>query len=223
MHNYVVEALKKPTARDKQKTIGPSTYASPCTRCVANALAEVREQRNDYWLGAVIGTAIHELVERRAPEGVATEQRVELGYLTDYGLVDGSADVVFEEGVVGDIKTTDRAKLKGIKEAFNTEPHPLDLTSVQEARFKVQTYIGQLSQYAMGLNNAGHDIHTLAFTFVCRDGKTDSDIWSVDIAYDESYALRVWNRLEKLWDYIRDGGSPQDLESHTLCWPCNYG
>lgn len=230
LRSLALDLLKTPSSRDKQRKIGPSLYASPCTKCVGQYLYEPVNQTSKYWLGARIGTAIHNLLEKYARRkafrkkypGALIEQKVQLGTLEGYGKLAGSADLVLtEQRMVVDYKTTDRDKIKAIKRAYTSEPNEYDLSSVQEARYKLQTYAGQMGQYARGLE-LHHDtpIDKLGIVFINRDGKTDSDVWAMTMDYDRDYAEKVWQRLDSIWKHVQENGV-DDLESHPLCWPCN--
>jgi len=225
-----LDLLKTPSSRDKQRKIGPSLYASPCTKCVGQYLYEPVNQTSKYWLGARIGTAIHNLLEKYARRkafkkkypGALIEQKIQLGTLEGYGKLAGSADLVLtEERMVVDYKTTDRDKVRSIQQAYNKEPSKHDLSSVIEARYKLQTYAGQMGQYARGLElYHGALIDKLGIVFINRDGKTDSDVWAMTMDYDRDYADKVWERLEDIWKHVQENGV-DELESHPLCWPCN--
>lgn len=225
LRNLVLGLLKAPSDRDKQRKIGPSLYASPCTRCVGQYLYDPIKQDSKYWLGAKIGTAIHNLLEDYAGGleiNALIEQKVQLGTLEGYGTLAGSADLVLpDKRMVVDYKTTDRDKLKAIKRAYESEPSEYDLSTVNAARYKLQTYAGQMGQYARGLE-LHHDtpIDKLGIVFINRDGKTDADVWAMTIDYDRDYAQKVWERLESIWKHVQEHGV-DGLDSHPLCWPCN--
>lgn len=224
LRNLVLGLLKAPSDRDKQRKIGPSLYASPCTYCVGSHLAGFETPQGRYWLGAKIGTAVHNLLEQEAEslDDALIEQRVQLGTLENYGKLSGSADLVLpSERMVVDYKTTDRDKVKSIKRAFESEPNEYDTHSVIEARYKLQTYSGQMGQYARGLE-LHHDIpiDKLGIVFINRDGKTDSDVWAMVMDFDRDYAEIVWNRLINIWAHVQEHGV-DGLDSHPLCYPCN--
>lgn len=230
LRNEILRLFKTPSARDKQHKIGPSLYASPCTYCVGSYLHGVRQPESKFWMGARIGTAIHDLLEtyagldgfkQRFPDALV-EHRVQLGTLENYGRLSGSADLVLpSERMVVDYKTTDRVKVKALKRAYESEPNDYDTSAVLEARYKLQTYAGQMSQYARGLGlYHGVEIDTLGIVFINRDGKTDDDMWAMTTDFDASYADHVWYRLQAVWEHVQEYGV-DGLESHPLCWPCN--
>lgn len=224
---YLLRLWKKPTARDKQTKIGASEFGSPCTYCVGEAL--LRETSSNtprpYWLGAAIGTAIHERIEAMAHEdnpNLLLEHRVTIGTLPHYGEITSSLDFYDPDNrIVRDWKTTDREKLKMYKYASAVEPDQTELTRVSDARFTLQKYRGQIMSYALGLENEGLPVEQVSIVFIVRGGKTDDDIWSIDMDYDRDYALRVWDRLARLWDYLREGGDLEALPKHDNCYTCS--
>lgn len=225
----ILDLLKNPSERDKQRKIGPSGIGNPCDYCVGKALAATAESvvfRSRWWMGARIGTAIHETLEKEeekhvekpasyhyeALEGALIEQKVFIGTLGHgYGDIYGSADLVLVKyGILVDHKTTTKDKLKRYK--LDGIPQP---------------YVYQTMLYAMGLNKMGIKIDTITINFVCRDGSTDDDVWTYSIAYDEEKALRAWGRLEMIWDYLNGGDDMQalldELTSADDCFICNTG
>src|SRR5690606_12937236 len=88
-------------------------------------------------------------------------------------------------------------------------------------RFTLEKYVNQGLSYARGLVMAGYEVNRISLGFVCRDGKTDDDIWSLDFDYDPEQAQRVWDRLVALWDYLREGGDPEALNKHPFCKTCS--
>ena len=95
---FALDLLHEKTDRDRQTFVGASQFSSPCTYCVAAALQysyaqmqghpHVQSEPNRYWLGAVIGTAVHGLFEERGALAVPTaviEKKIYLGTLEGYG------------------------------------------------------------------------------------------------------------------------------------------
>lgn len=117
--------------------------------------------------------------------------------------------------------TTSREKMKMYKFAQAVEPDPTEVSKVSEARFVLQKYLGQLMSYGLGLENAGMKVERASIVFIAREGKTDDDIWSIDMDYDRDYALKVWDRLARLWDYLRNGGDLESLPQHIHCYTCS--
>lgn len=221
----ILKLWKKPSARDLQKTIGASSFGSPCTYCVASELARTAPQeRSKFWLPSRIGTAIHldfeHTVKRDLPNAMP-EQRVYLGELEDYGEIWSTCDFYDPDlAWLADFKTTTRTKLSMYRLAVATEPDPLDLSAVTEARFTLDKYKGQILSYGRGIELMGYPVRTVSLAFVCRDGLTDEDVWSLDLEYSREQADRVWDRLVSLWDYVRGGGDVEKLNSKPGCYTC---
>lgn len=240
---WTLDLLKTPSERDKQWKIGPSSIGDPCTYCIAEQLLASRGQvegdehnssPGPYWMGARIGTAIHETLEKAAIaqgfDWIMPERKIVIGDLDGYGTITGSADVTVLEGdsdaeehywtAIGDqvidFKTTTRKKIALIKEAFLTEPEDIETTALTDARQKVHTYRGQIMLYARGIGN----VTTCTFVFINRDGTGDNDIWAIDVPYDQEYADHVWQRLENIWSAVQDGRELSTFKQHAWCYRC---
>lgn len=224
--DFVRDLLKAPTKRDRQVKIGPSNLANGCARCLAEDMLGVPDEGSPYWMGAVVGTAIHAYVERRGlevgPEWLP-ETSVVVGKIPGYGTVKGTSDGYHvPSGTTVDLKTTSREKLVFIKRAILDEPSQYEVTKVAEARFKVANYFRQTQLYGLGVSNAGYNPRACALVFICRDGKLDKDIWPYTIQYDREEALRVLDRGARLWGWLQEEGhTPQDLSSNPYCYRCS--
>jgi hypothetical protein len=219
----VLALLKRPSDRDQQVTVGPSSLGNLCTYCLAHEmLATEASVLGKYWLGARIGTAIHldleQQVKKYRPE-TEPEQRVTIGNVKGYGVIKGTADW-FVEPDVRDFKTTTQDKLRFIKRAIAEPPDQFELSKVTEARFKVEGYWNQAHLYAYGLAQTGRRVETCTLIFICRDGKTDDDIWSHSIPYERERAEKVLDRASRLWEYLSHGGDPEELSSRAGCYTC---
>lgn len=224
--DYILNVLKTPTERDKQKKVGPSNLSNACTYCLAVQMTGGQESTiftGQYWLGAKIGTATHEYVDNHGAQPyVINEQKNVIGEIEGYGTIKGSTDVFFpEEGEVGDLKTTTRDKLKFIKRAITDEPNEYETTKVVEARAKVVAYQKQLFLYGRGWENLGYTVNGCVIWFVCRDGQGDQDIWTWRFPYSRQHADAAFDRAVKLWKYLSEGNDIEQLKSSPTCWTCN--
>ena len=107
--NYILDILNAPTDRDKQTKVGPSNLSNACSYCLAVQMLNGQESKiyeNSYWLGAKIGTCVHEYVDGHSAHPTAIrEQKNAIGEIPGYGTIKGSTDVFFPvDGVVGDLK-----------------------------------------------------------------------------------------------------------------------
>lgn len=220
-----LELLKRPTERDKQVKVGASNFSSLCTKCLAEELLATKDEGESFaWAGAVVGTAIHNLLDSRVQEMHPEwhpEQRLILGDLPGYGTVKSTLDLYIpEDRHLIDYKTTTKAKLPFIQDALKTEGNPYEISSIAEARYKVSGYLNQLMSYGRGLTLAGHVVEYVSLVFICRDAVGDRDVWSHTVPYDPEQAEAVWNRLQALWEWLQGGGNPEELDSHKQCYYC---
>lgn len=218
----VLDLLKIASERDKQTLVGPSSLGNPCTYCLAQEMAHGPRPQSKYWMGARIGTAIHHelegLILKHRPE-TQPETRVVVGEIPGYGVIKGTADW-YAEPDLNDFKTTTRDKAAWLKRAFEEEPHDLEPSKITEARLKLATYWYQTSLYAKGLEDTGKRVERLNLIFINRDGKEDSDVWSLSREYDRALAEKALTRATNLWNYIREGNDIEALPSAKGCWPC---
>lgn len=216
-----LDLLKNPSERDKQRKVGASQIANPCDYCLGRALkqgGESKNQFNRWWMGARIGTAIHNALEAEeekhidrpasyhfdALEGAVIEQRITLGVIDGYGVIGSKPDLVLvKHNQLVDHKTSTRAKIAKYK-----------LDGVPTA------YVYQTQLYAWGLNKQGTPIERISLNFIARDGTTDADVWVTSFDYDESLAVKAWDRLQMIWDYIQNH-DVSTLESHEDCFDCS--
>lgn len=215
----VLDLLKNKSKRDKQTKIGASEIGDPCDYCVANRLLGRKKKDNEYWLGAKLGTSMHNELEREAEKfltgtpdyrfvylkNARLEQTIELGHIEGYGTVKSKPDVVLvEQEHLLDYKSTLKKKVAKYK---------LDGVPMQ--------YVYQQQLYAWGLNKAGIKITRISLVFVNRDGSGDNDVWIYSFDYDESLALKAWDRLQLLWKWLEAGHDVETLQSDPGCYYCN--
>jgi hypothetical protein len=236
VREFALSILKSKSERDLQVSIGASDFSTPCTFCLAHKLKASWQQMRDglpyhgddnkFWLGAVIGTAIHEYLEKRIPDhypAALIEEKIELGELIGYGVVKSKPDVLFTlDNQVNDWKTTSKEKLVFLKRALKTKPDEIEVTALGEARFTAFKYRAQAHSYARGLVAAGYPVEWVSLCFIVRGGLTDADVWAYTEPYDPEFAEHIWNRLERLWLYVREGQDIEKLPRHTSCQSCKW-
>lgn len=220
--DYVRSLLKQQSERDKQVKVGASNMSTLCGNCLAHDLAGIRRNVSSrWWMGARIGTAIHETIEKQALKDpdVLPEQRLVIGTIPGYGEVKSTLDLYrIRQKEVVDFKTTTRDKNLALRRALFEEPDEFDTDAVRAARFKVEAYWNQVHLYAMGLDRP---VETCTIVFINRDGKEDKDIWDASLPYDPSRAEAVWGRAVRIWEWLTEGGDPATVESHPDCWACD--
>ena len=218
---WVREVLREPTDRDKQKLIGPSGLGTLCTRCLADGLVKGQyDTENRYWLGAVVGTAIHELFSSRVQRdpNVLSEHKVLIGEIPGYGIIKGTTDLYLKpQKAIVDLKSTTRKKLALYRRALVDSDVSASLVPV---RHTLNGYLNQTMLYGMGMVNSGFPVKEVSLAFIPRDGTSDNDIWTWTTAYDPEQAQKVWNRALALWKWLQDGGDPDTLPSAEGCYYC---
>ena len=222
---HVLSILRAETERGRQVSIGASNMSNGCTYCLARDMVGNPQPQSIYYLGARIGTAIHEYLEANnpTPDTVLGEQKVIVGEIPGYGTVKSTTDAFFtESGVCADWKTTTREKLKWIKLAVQDEPNEYETTKVVEARAKVSSYQRQVWLYGRGLENAGHKVESCAIVFIGRDGLTDNDVWEFQFPYSRKQADATFDRAVRLWEHLQSGNDVESLKSPPTCWTCSF-
>ena len=219
IQRLVIDLLKNPSERDQQKLIGPSEIGNPCLYCLANRLMQTPKATSRYWLGARIGTAIHEALQEQgekykdgtddyhfaALEDALLEQKFPLGTLDGYGTINLKPDLVLtKHNHLVDYKTSTQKKIPYYK--LNGVPYQ---------------YVIQQQLYAWGLNKNGIKVERISLAFINRDGQGDGDFWVHSFNYDETVAVEAWYRLENVWKWLQQGGNVDDLASDENCFYCN--
>lgn len=224
-----VGLLKQQTERDKQRKIGASQISEPCTYHLARSLTTFGDTPTKYWLGGVIGTAVHGLLEEREAnpnltefpelEGCIIEEKIYLGELEDYGTINSKPDLVLTKGNhLIDWKTSTRDKSRKLQRVIDN-PEAKDSGSI----YTLKKYTAQAQLYAWGLNNSGKNIDGISLVFINRDGTTEADVWDYTFEYSEEYALAVWQRLENVWAEIQAHAGLDSFERDADCFKCTMG
>jgi hypothetical protein len=226
VQQLVLGLLKQESARDKQKLIGASDFSDPCDLHLSYKLRGVTDGVSKYWLGAKVGTAIHGLLEdaiekadvREFPElkSVAVEQSIVLGELAGYGVIKSKPDLaLIDSDHLIDWKTTSRAKSKKLQNVIHGLSNDTDTT------YTLRKYYAQAQAYAWGLNNSGINIDACSLVFINRDGTSDVDVWNYTFEYQDSVAVALWERLERIWLDVKDGLT--EFDSDPGCFKCRMG
>lgn len=203
----VTATITAPGERSKQRSVGPSEIAGRCDYCLGRALVRKypeldweQPEPDRFSLKAWLGTAVHEKLERDHPHGVH-ESKVYITELDGYGMISGHCDLFVDETVI-DFKTKDMRVLDGIK--LNGPP---------------PSEVFQINLYAYGFANAGERVEDVGLFYIPRDSNRAEDIHPVFGAYKPAVAERAIQRLEKVWDRVREGAG-EVLESGSDCYPC---
>lgn len=214
-----LDLLKTKTKRDKQGKIGPSGIGNPCDYCLALSLGAGQfNDKNQWWMGARIGTAIHSLLEKEVNkhvhtpmsaefnvlEDASTERRLYITNLEGYGNIYGNSDLRLTSGNLIDWKTSTRDKIKRYK--LDGVPH---------------SYLVQQNLYAYGWNQIEPGaVEVCSLVFIARDGTSDADVFVYSFDYDQELVDEALNRLGNIWKFLQDGGDIDMLESDDNCFVC---
>ena len=220
--SLLIELFTTPSERDRQVLAGPSVLGSACNRCVWRALSKTEDSwvQSPYWLGAVIGTAVHLLAETKIkatrPDLVA-EPKIVIGELEGYGTIKGSTDCYQSRTLtLFDWKGTKRKDKPSLLAAYaNMAPVEGEPGTHKKARLKLRNYVGQLHLYGLGMIKAGGTVEKLRIEFFCRDGVGDDDIIVMEFDYDLDFAQALWNRIEYIWNHM-----DEEYEAQPHCFPC---
>lgn len=221
---YVKNILLRRTKRDTQKRVGASNISTACTRCLADDLLGIERPQSVYDMGAIVGTAIHDYLDKRNQDDTAyKERKVVLGSIEGYGEIKSTTDLFIEsDHHVIDFKTTTRDKLKYYIRSEQQEPTEYEITTVTHARDTINQYFRQANLYALGLEREGFLPDYVSIVFVCRDGQiVDRDVYGITRVYDKTLALQTLARTEELWKWLHtDGNDINDLPSQEDCFFC---
>lgn len=222
----MIDLFLQESDRDKQWKVGASQISDPCTRHLAHALVRTPQGPQKYWLSSKIGTAIHGFIESAIDKssdirlsGALVERKIELGDVPGYGSISSSPDLVLvNSGLLIDHKSTNRAKIKKVKDFVDGIKHD------SATEYTIQKYLGQTNLYAWGMNaKQGANIDQIAINFINRDGTNEKDFYCLLTPYDEKLAVGLWNRLVNLWDELESGLHPDNFQGHPECYKCNVG
>jgi hypothetical protein len=221
--------FKQESARDKQKKIGASDFSDPCEYHIAKKLLGLPSGEFKYWMGAKVGTAIHEFLEKRIesvdleefPEftGALVEQSILLGELEGYGTIKSKPDLALVEGKhLVDWKTSKREKSRQLQSAVYGEAKETKVYA--ESMYTLKRYFAQAQIYAWGLNKQGTEIDACSLVFINRDGTYDPDVWTWTFPYDEKFAESMWARLSRIWGDLQAEKPLEDFPKEEYCFDC---
>jgi hypothetical protein len=219
IRHLAISLLTAPTARDQQTRIGASDMANGCDFHLAEAIQGHPVQQSDLskrtWMGAVLGTATHSILESRiheqraqfvALEGAETETHVIFATLNGYGQVGGSIDLLLrttDGGQIIDWKGSTRKKSclmqdylaiqQGQEAPYGRSHKDIKLSEkvyaeeMEMQAYKVAGYYGQQMLY---MHSGAAD--TAALTFFNRDGVGYFDVPELDRYFDPKAVHDVW-------------------------------
>lgn len=206
----VTGTITRSSARDEQKSVGPSEIGDPCGRCLGQALC--RKYPELWWehepppadtfsLKAWVGTAIHEKLERENESGIR-EATVPITHLPEYGDITGHCDL-YLDGVVCDFKSKDQHKIRDLK--LQGRPPVSELA--------------QINLYGHGWRQLGAPVEDLCLFYIPRDSNRLDDCFPAFLQPNEEVVRRSLDRLAKVWELVRNGKG-HELTSHADCYRC---
>lgn len=198
--DMIVLLLTAPTDRDRQQRVGASNLSNGCDFCLAsNLLGDFRDtpMLDRAYGGRVIGTAIHELLEKRIKErtvkpfvdlypDAVPEYRMGLGVLGSYGPIFSTTDLILpSHNQAFDHKGStiqkvcllqDFLEMKQGRDPLYGRTHAKVKLSQKEydaelakLEYKITGYYAQACLYGRGLNMVGFDIQRVTLNFIARD------------------------------------------------------
>lgn len=217
--------FQQASIRDSQKKVGASDFSDPCEYHLASKLAGAEPPAFKYWMGAKIGTAVHEFLEERIPtsdfemfpefQDVRIEETIRLGEIKGYGEIKSKPDLALvRDAHLIDWKTSNRKKSKALQAVI------FEGKEDAEASYTLRKYYAQVQVYAWGLNRSGVPIDGCSIVFINRDGTYDPDVWTWTFEYDEDFAVQIWDRLARIWDELQGGKALEDFPKEEHCFNC---
>jgi hypothetical protein len=245
IRSLAISLLRQRTERDKQTKVGASNLSNFCDWHLASALRH-DPQKPSYveygdderaWLGGVIGTAIHGLLEsRESDDDFIVEQALKIGDLDGYGDIWSKPDLYIASGHhLVDWKTSKRDRTKAMRQLLGQADFKLTSSEKLEgARLKLEMYKRQTHLYAKGLIDAGMPVERISIAFINRDAtgwfdasewadeysdpSKNRDVWEWTFDYDAEYAEATWAHIRGIWAKVQNGD--RDFERHRYCYPC---
>lgn len=213
------------SSRDAQKKVGASDFSDPCEYHLAGKLIGAEQPAFKYWMGAKLGTAVHEFLEERIPtsdfelfpefKSARIEETISLGSLENYGEIKSKPDLALVDNKhLIDWKTSNRKKSKALQAViFEGKEDP-------ETNYTIKRYYAQVQTYAWGLNRSGVEIDGCSLVFINRDGTYDPDVWTWTFDYNEDFAVEIWDRLVRIWSELESGKDLQEFPKEEFCFNC---
>lgn len=237
VERIILSAVTQQSDRDKQRSLGPSSVGS-CLYCVGHIMAQSLpnppQKRDDgFGYAAWIGTGVHFWMEHHLPERLkeagftaVPEARLEIGQISDYGLLTGSNDLYVEElRRTFDWKfpgkfTYDKIKLALKKRALairrGDEIDPA--TMLPSLQYRVQQQL-----YAHGQILAGNPVDYCVIVFFPRHSNDIEDVQFFEEPYNPKIVEVGFARTEAIWEDVKNG-LLDELPSEDGCYTCErYG
>lgn len=210
----VVNAVSRPTARDKQVKAGPSELGS-CAFCLGYTMARKwydlpERDGSGFGYAAFLGTALHHWFESQLvlPVDTLREHKLDTVTIEGYGLIRGTADLIVPSmGLVIDYKFPG-------KWSYDTYAY---LHRTGGSLPNNYTYQGQI--YAYGAHRMGIPVERCMVFLFPRHTNSLRDLLVWDVPYRPELVDRVVRRAEAIVEDIHDGNL-WALPSDDDCFMC---
>lgn len=229
VYDKILRELSKPSARDRQRKVGPSELGDLCERCLAEKLLGVHNEERSHPLAPMIGTAFHAYLENVVDlRGYLKETRVEVGQIKGYGTISGTADGFdTTTGCVVDYKVLSKKKIKKFSSStFFDDDHSPEFFADSITEGQLKKYYYQMMLYGLGMENAGYTVRHAALIMFPRDCTVESvneASHELCFKYNRDAALAVLNRAQHIFDWANDNKDQLDeLESYEGCYYCAF-
>lgn len=232
VEHIILDAVSEQSDRDKQRSLGPSSVGS-CTYCVGHIMAQSLPNppaRRDEGFGyaAWVGTGVHFWMEHHLPDRLAKkgftatpENRVEIGQISDYGLLTGSNDLYIKE-----LERTFDWKFPGKftydKMKMALKKRQLAIRRGEEVTKEMMPsvqYRIQQQLYAHGQRLAGNPVENCVIVFFPRHSNNIDDVLFWEEPYNPALVEMAFARTEAIWEDVKNG-LLDVLPSDPDCFTC---
>lgn len=214
LQSRILDKLQEPDERGKQVKIGPSGIGG-CPYCIGKTLGlrlpetypkleHVQESNYAAWFG----TAVHYYLQHELGLGTP-ESKWGVYNLEGYGLISGNVDLVLEDEVF-DFKVIGKSSFDKMALAYRKLPNQIPTTN-----YRVQQML-----YAYALRQAGHDIKAVNLMIFPKHKWQWRDVTFYRELYNEEMAQKALDRLEKIWQTVKDGNL-EELPEDENCFNCS--
>src|SRR5690606_38510001 len=159
--------------------VGPSNISNPCSRCLAEDMLQHEQPESQYTMGAKIGTAIHEALEREALKrpDLTPETKVTIAEVEGYGVIKGTSDLYIKTSKTAAGQTTTTIEkgdvCRTLKRSDRTKTVPeFEPESHTVGRKTITRYTLQADIDGLGVERRGAEVKTVALHAIPRDAKT---------------------------------------------------
>nr|DAW15507.1 MAG TPA: Exonuclease [Caudoviricetes sp.] len=229
IYDSIIRELSKPSARDRQRKVGPSELGDLCEYCLAEKLLGIHKEDSNHSLAPMIGTAFHLYLENVIGlKGYLKETKVTVGTIDGYGDISGTCDGFdTTTGHVVDYKVLSKKKIKAFSSAtfFDEDRNP-EFYSDSRTKLQLKKYFYQMMLYGLGIENSGHEVNYCSLILFPRDCTIESVLQAsheLCFKYNRQAALNVLERANQILKWAdKNRDHLEDLDSHPGCYYCAF-